>query len=224
MIARSCAVFAALMFAVSAAGQCRCPDGAWSRNVLMTLETGRDAGLVACGHEEERQPDRVIASELQIFECAATKPLLEFGALQTAVLRARGPVLQVTELERWPFGKAWEWMQVPVYEWHLSPGESPEQSRRTLQARPAVSAAEIRAFIQEYTQWLSGDANDRSDQSEELVARLFTAAVAGDPQAEALFLTMSDDAGLDGAAAESYSQAIETYAALRETRPRSSKH
>lgn len=217
---RWCTVFAALMLSASVAGQCRCPDGAWSRNVLITVHNGSDAGLVACGSEDERHPDRIIASEFQVFECAATKPLLEFGALQTAILRARGPVLQITELERWPFGKAWEWVQVPIYEWHLSSGQGQVPLRRTLPARPAVSEAEVRAFIREYTQWLSVDANQRSNRAEEYVGRLFTSAVAGDPRAEALFLTMTEDAGLDGAAAETYSEASDTYASLQEARNR----
>jgi hypothetical protein len=221
-------VFAALLFALcgaNAAADCRCPDAARSRNLLMTVETDAHAGLVACGYEDERRPDSVVASEFQIFRCGHPEPLLEFDALQTAALRNTGAALQVTELERWPFGKEWQWVQVPVYEWLLSPHDPRPEFPRIFPPAPAVTRREIEAFIREYKQWISIPGNERSyDLAEQFVARLFTSAVAGEDEADALFLTMRDDVELDGAAAEIYGQARATYDVWREARRRLPKH
>ncbi|HEX8170700.1 MAG TPA: hypothetical protein VF824_09195 [Thermoanaerobaculia bacterium] len=66
--------------------------------------------------------------------------------------------------------------------------------------------------MRNYTRWLSTPVSVRSyAEAEEFVARLFTAAVAGHPTAQKLFLRMRDDAGLDGAAAEIYEMARQTY-------------
>jgi hypothetical protein len=202
---------------------CRCPPSAVSKAVLLTVGTS-ESGLVACGYEDERQGDSVVASEFQVFQCGGTNPLLEFGALQTAVLRGRGAVLEVTEVERWPFGEHWKWVRVPVHEWRLSVKDPQPEVRRTLAAAPEVTGTEIAAFIREYRQWLSLPGATRSYESvEEYVARLFTAAVAGDRDADALFLTMGDDAGLDGAAAEVYGLAAGTYEEWKPARLRLNK-
>ncbi len=132
--------------------------------------------------------------------------------MQTAILRNRGSVLQVTEVEQWPFGKRWKWVRVPVYEWHLSVDDPQPKVFRTLTATPQVTQAEIDALIREYRHWLSQPRTTRSyDSLETYVARLFTASIAGDRDANALFLTMRDNAGLDAASAETYDLAMATY-------------
>ena len=210
MNGRLCLVVAGMLASHAIFGDCRCPPGAQSRNLLIAVSTP-NGGVVACGYEDERRVDTVVASEFQIFRCGGDVPVLEFGALQSAILRETAAALEVREVERWPFGRDWQWVQVPVYEWHLSASDPEPQSRRTVTALPQVAQRAIDDFT----------ANVRSyDSAEEYVARLFTSAIAGDDEAEALFLTMSDNAGLDGAAAETYGQAIATYNAWREARVR----
>jgi hypothetical protein len=181
-------------------------------------------GLVACGYEDVRIGDTVVASEFQIYQCGASTPVLEFDALRTARLRRTGSALQIIEIERWPFGAAWEWIDVPVHEWRLTAEDPASSRRRTLRLKPAVRPSEIANFLRVYGDWLATSARDRScGSAEEFVARLFTATVSGDPDAEKLFRRMRDDAGLDGAAAEIHSMAVQTYTGWRETRVRASK-
>jgi hypothetical protein len=202
---------------------CRCPPGAVSKAVLLTVGTS-ESGLVACGYEDERQGETVVASEFQVFQCGGTNPLLDFGALQTAVLRGSGAELLVTEVELWPFGEHWKWVRVPVHERRLSVKDPQPHVRRTVTALPEVTRTEIAAFIREYRQWLSLPRATRSyEPVEEYVARLFTAAVAGDRDADALFVSMGEDAGLDGAAAEVYGLAVGTYEEWKPARMRLNK-
>ena len=217
-----------LMFAaVVANATCRCPEAATSRHLLVVVGATvarAEGGLVACGHEDQRDGDALVASEFQIFRCGGSTPLLEFDALQTARLRPIASSLQVVEVERWPFGVGWRWIDVPVYEWLITADDPKPGARRTLRIGPSVRPAEISAFLTVYRHWISTPVSHRSDEStEEFVARLFTATVAGDPAAEKLFVRMRDDAGLDGAAAEVYSMATQTYTAWRQTRVRAHK-
>jgi hypothetical protein len=217
---RLCLTFLALLTARTIAAGCVCPERALSQHLLVAVSAGK-GGIVACGYEEERRADAVVASGFEIFRCGEQKPFLEFDALQTAVLRAKAGVLQVTEIERWPFGKQWQWVPVPVYEWHLSARNPQPRLRRTLRATPTVAPHEIAAFLAEYRRWLSVPEDARSYRSaEEYVARLFTSAVSGNAEAERLFLAMRRDAGLDGAAGVIHSMALGTFNAWREPRVR----
>jgi hypothetical protein len=214
----------ALLLGPAVLADCGCPPTADSTRLLITVGTSAN-GLVACGYEDERRARSVVASEFQIFRCAGTEPLMEFGALRKAILRNRGSVLQVTEVEEWPFGKQWKWVLVPVYEWHLSVDDPQPKVFRTLTATPQATRAEIDALVREYRHWLSQPRATRSYYSlETYVARLFTAAIAGDRDANALFLTMSeDDVGLDGASSETYHLAMATYEAWKRLRVRMGK-
>jgi hypothetical protein len=223
---RFCGVVLLMSVAVAANATCRCPEAASSSHLLVRVPPAvpGQSGLVACGCEDERHAETVVASEFQIFRCGSSRPLLEFGALQTAHLRPVGAALEIVEVERWPFGAGWKWIDVPVYQLQLTAKGFEPNHRRTLRLRPAVRPPEVSKFLQEYTQWLSTPSGVRSYASaEELVARLFTATVAGDQGAEKLFLRMRDDAGLDGGAAEVYSMAVQTYVAWKQTRIRSPK-
>ena len=122
LISRACSLVLLMVGALAANASCRCPEAALSSHLLVSVPaaTAGMHGLVACGHEDARQATMVIASEFQIFRCESSTPVLEFGALQSAQLRARGAALEVVEVERWPFGRDWKWMDVPVERMLLS--------------------------------------------------------------------------------------------------------
>jgi hypothetical protein len=189
---------------------CRCPAEASSRQVLVSVGESESTGFVACGHADSKYKGGVVASELQIFSCASGTLIFEFDATQTVRLEAHGEMLHVLELSRWPFQLAWKWVDVPVFEWELQDGT--DVTRQVVLAKPSVTNSEIRAAVAEYKRLLSeSKAGTAYAADEEIVGRLFTAAIAGDRDAAELFLKMRSEAGLDGAAGEVYEEAFAIY-------------
>jgi hypothetical protein len=187
---------------------CDCPPTAASRNIVVAVPArGAASGLVVCGDKESEQSGSITASNFEVFNCGARQPILQFDAVMTARLESRRGQLKVLEVSRWPFGKEWQWVDVPVLEWLLQPGDRTAPSARLVAPRPAVSAVQVKAFLEEYRQILSA----RRAADEEVVAKLFTAAMTGNEEAAMLFRTMREDAQLDGAAGETYSYAQETF-------------
>jgi hypothetical protein len=212
-------VLAAMSIAPSILADCPCPASASSRTPILATTV-----LVVCGHQDEVRGDAIVGSELEIFSCERPTPLLAFDSLQTAILRTCGASLYVVEVAQWPFGKDWQWIEVPLYEWDLHAADVQPERQVLRLPPPAVTAGQIRAFLAGYKQWLADNPETRSYESaEENVARLFASAIAGDPEAIALLLNMPDAAGLDGAVAETYSAARQVYDAHRQTRPRLKK-
>lgn len=214
-----CLAIAALSIAPPTLADCPCPLTASSRTPILAT-----TDLVVCGHQDEIRGDAIVADELEIFSCESTQPLLAFDALQTAILRTRGNSLDVVEVAQWPFGKDWQWIEVPLYEWQLHAADVQPQRQILPLPPPAITADQIRTFLTGYKHWIAEDPKTRSyDSAEENVARLFVSAIAGDPEAIALFLNMPEAAGLDGAAAEVYSEASQDYDAHRPNRARMKK-
>lgn len=192
-----------LLFAVGLAA-CDCPPDAIVRRALLTA--GSDRGFVVCGHSEPARNGVITGSELEIFACDAPKALFWFGGVQTARIERRGTGLRVVEIAHWPFGKNWTWIDMPVLEWTLEAGMKPP-APRAIAPEPAITAAQVDAFLERYRALLrAGSAAD-----EEIVGRLFAAAMSGNRTAADLFRTMERDAHLDGGAGEAYKSAQELF-------------
>ena len=119
------------------AAQCHCPPTALSRDPIAVPHSPTSgAGFVACGFTEDRRGEIVVASELEIFACGAKgQALLQLDATQTALLRATSAVLEITEVSRWPFGRDWEWVEVPIFKWRLAYGAETIPAREIVLTR-----------------------------------------------------------------------------------------
>ncbi len=205
----SLSILGALLFARGVSG-CVCPPTAASQEMIVAVTTGAGAsGLVACGDKEFDQRGSITASNFEVFNCGARQPILYFDAVVTARLYSHRGTLQIVQIAKWPFGEEWQWLDVPVLEWWLQPADGAAPPPRLVAPRPSVTLAQVNKFLAEYRQMVRG----RRAADEEIVARLFAAAMTGNHEAALLFRTMREDARLDGAAGETYSYAQETFLA-----------
>lgn len=200
---RSAVFFVALLLAVEARADCRCPNAASARIVIASAESR--GGLVACGYKESRRGGVIEVSELQVFRCDRTEPLLDFDGTQTATVERVGDSLRVIEYSHYPFGEHWKWIRVAVAEWRIDSRYAKNSLPRPRLPKPRVSQPEVRKFLRDYRTRLVK--SDRRCCDEESVSRMFVAAVSGNREALRLFQSMKSDAGLDGAAAEEHEYA-----------------
>lgn len=172
---------------------------------LVSSKSLSGRGLVACGYLEGRHGSRTRASEFAVYRCSDSRKLLEFGALQTADLLATAKGIVVVEVSRWPFGRHWQEKYVSIRETILDGSDTVTWKPRLRRAR--VSRAAVKRFLRDYTTQLRRRGR-LFTPDEAIVAKLFAAAMTGDPTAQRLFGTMRQDVSLDGAAAEIYEMAL----------------
>jgi hypothetical protein len=200
---RRAVFFLAVLLALKARADCLCPNPASASIVIAPTE--RRVGLVACGHEEGRRGGVIEVSELQVFRCDRTEPLLELDGTQTATVERVGDSLRVIEYSQYPFEQHWKWIKVAVAEWRIDSRYAKNSVPRPRLPKPRVSQAEVTKFLRDYRTRLVK--SDRRCCDEESVSRMFVAAVSGNREALRLFQSMKSDARLDGAAAEEHESA-----------------
>ncbi len=203
-----------LLLASAPPGPCPCPESIGATAgapplLVVPAAPGRGPGLVACGYAETGPHSGVRASEFEVFSCGHTKALLTFDALQTATLRRRGRALEITELARWPFGSDWQWVDVPLWRYLVTQGSTPAVRKVFLLAPPSLSPERIAAVHRDYAEALGTRGAPR--RNEDLVGRVLAAALAGDPSARTALAEMRDTLALDGAVAEVWQEAFDTY-------------
>ena len=206
--------FALVLGATAAATQlfagCPCPPQAASKHLLISTGSGPASGFVACGYEDARSQVTIRSSELEVFRCDNGTRILAFDALQTADLTDVGADLAVVRVSRWPFGKHWSWVFVPVAETMLgSTSTSPRWKPRL--PRPELTDAEVRHFVSVYSAKVRRLGRSYAPD-ENTVGQLFAAMASGDRKAARLFQSMRRDVNLDGAAGELYAVAVAEYA------------
>jgi hypothetical protein len=169
----------------------------------------RGVGLIACGYEEKRHGEVGGVSELEVFRCDRTEPVLAYDGIATTTVERVGDSLRVIEYSQYPFGEHWKWIKVAVAEWRIDSHDAKKPLPRPRLPKPRVSQAEVRKFLREYRTCLAN--SEHRCRDEESVSRMFVAAVSGNREALRLFESMKSDAGLDGAAAEEYEYAKDDY-------------
>lgn len=199
---------------LASAAPCSCPAGVGgtdgvSRILVVPATSPRAPGLVVCGYAESNSQGLLRASEFEVFSCGTTHALLTFDALQAATLRTAAGALEITEVAKWPFGRAWQWIDVPLWRHLITPGTPPTMRRELLLSPPALSQEQIASVLRSYADAAAGHSDSLG--TEELIGRVFSAALAGDVTAQAALAEMRDTLRLDGAYAEAWHRAIETY-------------
>ena len=192
---------------------CDCPEsiGADAGSPPLIVASGPAGlpGLVACGYLESRDGTRVRASEFEVFPCGSHKSILTFGASETGVLRTSGRQLLITELTRWPFGPNWKWVDVPLWEYALTPGQPPHVSKFLALQAPHFSNVQVREVLRQYK--TARTTHKSPDDFEELTGRLLGAALSGNDEARAALAGLRVALNLDGADAETWQEAVNIY-------------
>jgi hypothetical protein len=202
---RQAVLFAALLVAVEGRAACRCPLSAFHTNLLITAPAEGRGGVVVCGIEESRKGKVILGSEIQLFRCDDSKELFYFDGTQKVTIEPVRGALRLVEYSDWPFGKGWKWIEVPVAEWLVDSASADSVAHPRL-PKPQATKDEIRKFLRNYRAWIAAPDLHHED-GEEMVGRIFAAAVTGDAEAYRLFLSMRTDAPIDGAASEDYETA-----------------
>ena len=188
--------------------ECACPASAAASPVLVATG-GRGAnGLIVCGYLDGKHGSTIRASEFGVVRCRDGKPVLEFGATETADLQAVGDDLRVTRVSKWPTGPRWTWQYVPIASVVVRASDSAAPAWQPRLKRPVLPATLVRDFLTRYQRAIAAGPGTYAPGEDE-VGKLFVAALIGNATARTLFCRMSADARLDGAAAEAYDAAID---------------
>jgi len=193
---------------------CPCPESigaeAGSKPLIVVASQGTPS-LLACGYLESSDTDVVRASEFDVFSCASDKPVLSFSSLQTATLQRDGRSLVITEIERWPFGPEWKWIDVPVWRYVVTPGTTPVVAKASVLRPPVLTPTQISEALGVYDASLSERGSFAN--YEEVIGRVLAAALTGDEASRLALqgLHRAAPAWLDGAASEFFHQALSTY-------------
>ncbi|MBZ5535523.1 MAG: hypothetical protein LAO31_06170 [Acidobacteriia bacterium] len=144
-------------------------------------------GIVACGYLDGRKNNLTRASEFEVFSCKNTDPLLTFDALQTALIQSVGDHLIITEITRAPFGKNWQWIDVPVWRYVVTRSHTPQISKVLVLTPPSLTEALISEALALYQRalTLSTESKDYGDTIDEVAGRLTAAALSGNAKAQA---------------------------------------
>jgi hypothetical protein len=201
-----------LIWVLSAATQspCRCVGAESGSDPLIVLDGVNDGpGLTVCGHLESRGPVSVRASELDVFSCGSDTPILHFGALETVELQRRAGTLVITEIDRWPFGPKWQWIDVPVWRYVVEPGDVPVISKTLVLQPPRLTSRQASEAIAPYER--ARATKRHTERYEDIIGRVLLAALAGHARARWALEHMSDAVALDGHSAEVWRGAIDLY-------------
>ncbi len=197
---------------------CPCPPRAAGAAPEAPLAQALDAlgvpVLVACGELIERlAPDRARAEEVWAYVCGAIEPTLALSPLEVAEVHAVDGGLEILELASWPFGAAGEWIDVPIWRNSvvLFPELGPRVERSLAFEAPHLSAAEIRAAIEDYARWLR--APDTLLEPEAMAGRVLAAALAGNAEARNALASWNANSRVDDELAEVWTDASDLYQA-----------
>jgi hypothetical protein len=135
--------------------------------------------------------------------------VLSFGALQTATLHQKDHVLVITEVAHWPFGSQWQWIDVPLWRYIITPGLPPAVSKSFVLQPPRLTSQQAASALDLYRRALSD--NSFADRYEDIIGRALAAALAGDEEARSALREMYLAVSLDGHPAEVWRDAVETY-------------
>jgi len=170
--------------------------------------------LVACGDLSERlAPDRARAEEVAVYACGTPEPVLSLSPLDAAEVHEVPGGLEVFELASWPFGKAEEWIDVPVWKNAVAvfPDLGPRVERTFVFQPPKLSAEEIRAAVVGYASWLRKP--DAIENPEAMAGRILAAALSGNAEARHALASWNADTRVDDDLAEIWTDASQLYQA-----------
>jgi hypothetical protein len=193
------ATFAILVLAVYSNAQgrpeeCSCPQvvpaSGTSTGLLTIHDHGTSSGLVVCGSLKKRESElSVIAAEFSIYPCHSDKAVLEFGALQKAMIVSQKGPLRITELSCWPFGPDWKWVDVPLREIVIRVGTPPQVSQKIVLTEPKLTTARIRQVMSDFRTFREARGSTEQELAN-LIGHLLAAALTGDSEAVDAFRQM----------------------------------
>lgn len=196
-----------LRFSSPAGAACGCPAAAGDETPLVSVAVAA-AELVVCGKPVGQDADRLMVAELEVRRCGAGAPVFQCAALQTCRVERRVGALVVTELEELPFGKDWEWIEVPSVE-HvitLAADGSPSDKARSVLSPPRVSTADTERIYAGVRTWEGLD----EDAQEDLLYQTLVLALGNDAKARQN-LTMLRGLTWVGNLEDAYDEVVEIY-------------
>ncbi|MDX2000252.1 MAG: hypothetical protein SF066_21240 [Thermoanaerobaculia bacterium] len=159
---------------------CGCPAAAGDETPVFAVGLGATE-LVACGRRVAQDADRWLVAELEVRQCGTAGAVFQCAALQTCRVEQRVGALVVTELEELPFGKDWEWVDVPSVEHVFSLGADGQvtQKSRSVFTPPRIPAADVTRIHAGISAWDGLEV----EAQEDLLYQTLALALGGDVKA-----------------------------------------
>jgi hypothetical protein len=203
--------FSLLLALSGQAPPCVCPanigGAAGDPPIAFVAASGNQPGLVACGYSERATVG--LTSEFEVFSCGSPKSLLTFGALESAFVEVKGEQLIATQVSRWPFGRNWQWVWVPMWRYMVTRGAPPRVDRMFILQAPSLSPEEVKEALALYSR--NRQPAPQPENYEDIIGRVLAAALAGSGEAQWALAHMRNAIVIDGHAGEVWQQAEEFY-------------
>jgi len=178
-------------------------------NTTFSFKNGNK--IILCGYEEKID-DVLYYGEFILQECGKTEPIDFWDATLTCRVFMENDVLKIEEFCNLPVGKNRNFIFTP---WHI---EELSYKNGKLNRLPFTkdirrySKEEIKQTLEEYTLAIK---DGLPDDSEDLIAKLFVAALSGDKKANEYFKAFPDTFPIDGGGLETYKEFLAMYELLQ---------
>jgi hypothetical protein len=171
-----------------------------------------------CGYLLNRiSENKIKISEFSITDCQKDEMIVFYSAVQTCYIEIIDEKLKITEVTQLPFGKNWNWIELPLKERNLFLGTDNEL---VLGAEKSVLNYSLsNEKIEQYLEMVeSKRKNNESFEIETTIGAILKCALNGNQKAKDILLNFNDYFGfkLDGAFQEFYNDAISIYNFINE--------
>jgi hypothetical protein len=173
--------------------------------------------LSICGYfdEKDQQEEGLTMSEFNVFDCKTGASLVEYGAVQTCIIKEEKDAIIIKELKRLPVGKDWNWEFIQIAQQEIT---ASEDGATVSESVPALGAFTIDEATQEaFLNSLQKGAGIRLSESEKELGRLEVLSLLGNEKAWEILKNYAEFIGgtPDGYIAEQWHDAIATVEWIR---------
>ena len=195
--------------------KCKCFNGIGSSEndkPSLTIEFRNGVNLSVCGYELEKKSEtEIIISEFNVFNSKTGKSLVEYGAVQTCIVKSDANKLIITELKHLPTGENWKWKLIPIRKQIIK-----ETGKEVVALSPQKAFVKIKIDQTKIDQFLS-ELEDLKGKGfnkdfDNIIGKLEVLALNNNSNAEKILLNFEKyfDFELDGAYAEQWRDARAT--------------
>jgi hypothetical protein len=193
--------------------QCSCPPAGGSSvaaEPVFTFNLVSGTEICACSSRMEKKgSDQFLVRSdgvFTLFKTSQSTPFFESTKGYEYSIDTNENELKISATSHLPFGESWKWVEVPVRRWSISSKDPGSLSYQFILSAPKLSSSQVKEALSFYKY-----AKKKRINNEEVIGRLFAAALAGNKEAVEALSTMPVDLGIDGYTAEVYHLVVNDY-------------
>lgn len=192
---------------------CTCFDGISSAKTdkpIFAFDFSNGKSVTVCGHKEEDLDSKDLQiSEFNVFDCSTGESLVEYGAMESCLIKTGKDSLIIQLLKFLPIGEDWKWTYVQIGE-QVIIAENEELVVSGINARyhaKTISEEQQSTFIRSLEKGQGSGSNWEDD-----IGGLEVLSLLGNDEAWKILKNYEDFTGekTDGALAEQWKDAIAT--------------